>query len=215
MFGKKKLTSKEQSRKVKRDISKSARDIEREKNGLERQEKDLIKEIKKAAAMGNQVKCFKCLNKPLTHDKKQQSTKILAKQLVQLRNQKQKLMLMKTNVNSIGLQATTMAAHVAMSTAIASTTKAMASAQMDAGDLKKTLMDFEKQNALMSMQEDMVQDALIDDFDQESEEENEIVEQVLQQVGLDLDAIMQDAPSTATTETAVGNKTKTKARVSY
>ncbi len=86
-FGKPEKTPREQAKEAKRGITQSQRELEREKMALERQEVQLIADIKRAAKDGNNA-----------------GTKILAKQLIQLRQQKDKMMLMKSNLGSIGLQ---------------------------------------------------------------------------------------------------------------
>ena len=93
---------------------------------------------------------------------------------------------------------------------MANTTKVMSNVQkeMDTEKLKSTLMEFEKQNAKMTMREEMIQDALIDEFDEEEEEEHDaIMDQVLAEVGIDLGALMVEAPNhqVAPTETVASS----------
>jgi hypothetical protein len=68
---KKKPTMKEQIKTNDRELRKVDRDVERDRNKLEREEKKLELEIKKAAKAGNK-----------------QATTVLAKQLIQMRKQK-------------------------------------------------------------------------------------------------------------------------------
>ncbi len=77
------------AREAKREISHGQRDLEREKMSLERQENQIILDIKKAAKNGNQS-----------------GAKILAKQLVQIRAQKEKVTMMKMHLGSVGMQST-------------------------------------------------------------------------------------------------------------
>ncbi|RHY05780.1 hypothetical protein B5M09_005775 [Aphanomyces astaci] len=164
-FGKPEKTPREQAKEAKRGISQSQRELEREKMALERQEKLLIADIKRAAKEGNNG-----------------GTKILAKQLIQLRQQKDKMTMMKSNLGSIGLQTTTMAA----------TNK-----QMDMNRFQQVIMDFEKQSEMMGMREEMLDDTLIDAFDDEEVEAegDAVVDQVLTEIGLDLASLMADAPT--------------------
>ncbi|RHY64533.1 hypothetical protein DYB34_006397 [Aphanomyces astaci] len=164
-FGKPEKTPREQAKEAKRGISQSQRELEREKLALERQEKLLIADIKRAAKEGNNG-----------------GTKILAKQLIQLRQQKDKMTMMKSNLGSIGLQTTTMAA----------TNK-----QMDMNRFQQVIMDFEKQSEMMGMREEMLDDTLIDAFDDEEVEAegDAVVDQVLTEIGLDLASLMADAPT--------------------
>ncbi|OQR84767.1 SNF7 family protein [Achlya hypogyna] len=180
-FGKPQKTPREQAREAKREIAHGQRDLEREKAALERQEKTLVLDIKRAAKDGNAA-----------------GTKILAKQLVQVRQQKDKLSVMKANLGGIAMQASTMAAqHVVMAT-MEKTTKTMVAAnkQMDMGRIQKTLMEFEKQSEMMNMKEEMLDDTLIDAFEDDDEEENLVVDQVLAEIGLDLHTQLGEAPTT-------------------
>ncbi|KDO34232.1 hypothetical protein SPRG_19070 [Saprolegnia parasitica CBS 223.65] len=173
-------TAREQAREAKREIAHGQRDLEREKMVLERQEKQLILDIKKAAKDGNQA-----------------GTKILAKQLVQVRAQKEKLMVMKVSLGGIGMQASAMAAQQTMVATMEKTTKTMVAAnkQMDMSRIQKTLMEFEKQSELMSMGQEMMEDTLIDAFDDDEVEEDLVVDQVLAEIGLDLHTQLADAPT--------------------
>ncbi|OQR85223.1 hypothetical protein THRCLA_10733 [Thraustotheca clavata] len=181
MFGfrEPKKTAREQAREAKREIAHGQRDLEREKMALERQEKQLIVDIKKAAKDGNQA-----------------GTKILAKQLVQIRQQKDKLSLMKLNLNGVAMQASSMATQQLMVATMEKTTKTMVATnkQMDMNRFQKTLMEYEKQNEMMNIREEMIDDTLIDAFDEDEDEENLVVDQVLSEVGLDLHTLMADAP---------------------
>ncbi|EQC34567.1 hypothetical protein SDRG_07892 [Saprolegnia diclina VS20] len=180
-FGKEpKKTAREQAREAKREIAHGQRDLEREKMTLERQEKQLVVDIKKAAKDGNQA-----------------GTKILAKQLVQIRAQKEKLMVMKVSLGGIGMQASAMAAQQTMVATMEKTTKTMVAAnkQMDMSRIQKTLMEFEKQSELMSMGQEMIDDTLIDAFDDDEVEEDLVVDQVLAEIGLALHTQLADAPT--------------------
>ena len=86
-------TAKEVSKGVKKDVKRSQRDIEREISSLEREEKNLIVEIKKSAQRGNDA-----------------STKVLAKQLVGLRKQRERMISSKAHIGAVGMRATAMAA---------------------------------------------------------------------------------------------------------
>ncbi|CAK4136237.1 unnamed protein product [Aphanomyces euteiches] len=180
-FGKPTKTPREQAREAKREISHSQRDIEREKMALERQERQLIADIKRAAKERNQA-----------------GTKILAKQLIQVRQQKDKMTVMKSSLGSMSLQTTSMAAQMTMVTAMEKSTKTMAatSKQMDMGRFQKVIMEFEKQNEMMGVKEEMINDSLIDAFDDEEieVEGDAVVDQVLTEIGLDLGQLMADAP---------------------
>jgi len=97
MFGRKKPTAKEQVRETKKEIRHNERDMEREIQNLAREEAKLIIDIKKAAASGQQG-----------------ALKAMAKNLVQLRNRKDRLVTMKATVTGVGYKASLMQTQAAV-----------------------------------------------------------------------------------------------------
>ncbi|RHY28049.1 hypothetical protein DYB32_006307 [Aphanomyces invadans] len=205
-FGKPEKTPRERAKEAKRGIAQSQRELEREKMALERQEKQLIADIKKAAKEGNTG-----------------GTKILAKQLIQLRQQKDKMTMLKSNLGSIGLQTTVIHGgpndngcshrkdHKGINVLVMTSqfftrcqTMASTSKQMDMNRFQKVIMDFEKQSEMMGMREEMLDDTLIDAFDDEEVEAegDAVVDQVLTEIGLDLGSLMADAPTRQANATA-------------
>lgn len=83
IFGTKK-TTKEIQREEKRSIEKEVRNLEKEKQNLVRQEKDLMEQTKIAAKKGDSY-----------------SAKLLAKQIVQNRQQQEKLLKMSGQMNAM------------------------------------------------------------------------------------------------------------------
>lgn len=132
---------------------------------------------------------------------KDKGLKSLAKHLVQIRNQKDKMYESKAHLSSVGMQATTMASQVAVSSVIGSVSSAMgtANAAMDTTAVMKMVQEFTKQNEIASIKEEMMDDALIDAFDTDEveEEADEVTNQVLAELGLELGGKMAglDAPS--------------------
>jgi len=173
---------------TKQTVRQSQRDIDREIRELERQEKQMIAEIKKRA------------RSPGVNPSKDTALKTLAKHLVQIRNQRAKMFETKAHINSVGMQATAMASQVAASSAIGSVTTAMGSANsaMDATAISKIMNEFTRQNEIAGMKEEMMDDALADAFDNEEvdEEAEDVTNQVLSELGLELDGQMVglDAP---------------------
>lgn len=84
-------------REAKKEIRHNERDLDRELANLNREEAELIRDIKKAAA-----------------NNQQGALKTMAKNLVQLRNQKDRLMTMKATVKSAGYKATMMGSQAAV-----------------------------------------------------------------------------------------------------
>lgn len=189
----KKPTPKEQMRQTDRVIRKTQRDLERDRHDLERQEKKLEMDIKQAAKQGNK-----------------EALTILAKQLVNLRKQKTKTYAVGSKIQSIGTQGKLMQSNMKMADAMGSTTKTMTSMNklMDPQKTAATMREFEKQNARMDMTEEMMNDTLDDILNESGDEEEQdaIVSQVLDEIGIEITGKMMDAPSAH--KGALGAKSK-------
>lgn len=177
-------TAKEQAKQVKRDVKSSQRSLDRELRELDRREQQLIAEIKKEAKLGRSEK----------------AVHILAKQLVQLRGQRDRLIGTRANIGALGTHASAMASQVAVSEAIGSAGKAMGAMNkvMDANKVGLTLQQFQRETEKMNMSEELMTDMLSDAFDtEETEDETDaVVGQVLADIGLDITKDLQDAPTT-------------------
>jgi len=178
----KKPTPKEQIKATDRHIRKTQRSLEHERNDLDRQEKKLQMEIKTAAKQGN----------------KQVAT-ILAKQLIQIRKQKTRTYQVGSQVQSIGTQAKVMHSNMKMAESMAETTKAMQKMNkvMDPMKTAQTMKQFEMESAKMGMTEEMINDTLDDVLcdSGDEEEQDSIVNQVLDEIGIEISGKMTDAPS--------------------
>lgn len=182
IFGKK-PTLKEQQRENDRSLRKATRDIERERRKLEDEEKKLEQEIKKAAAQGNKDVC-----------------RILAKQLVEIRKQKARTFAANSKITSIGYQNKTIGTNVALSEAMGTTAKTMADMNkiMKPESIAANVRDFQQANMKMEMTDEMINDTL-DDMLAESgdeEESNDIVNKVLDEIGIEISGKMANIPST-------------------
>ncbi|KAJ3366922.1 Charged multivesicular body protein 2A [Allomyces arbusculus] len=183
LFGQRK-TPAELLRQHQRALNRAVRDLDREKAKLEQQEKKLIMDIKKSARAGQMGAC-----------------KVMAKDLVRTRKYVQKFYQMRTQLQAVGLRIQTMRSNQAMTDAMKGVTKAMRSMnkQINLPQITKIMMEFEKESEMMDMKEEMMNDAIDDvmeDADDEDEEE-EIVRKVLDEIGIDLDQQLVDAPKTS------------------
>jgi len=90
--------------------------------------------------------------------------KAQAKQLVQLRKQKEKLYETKAQLSSVGMQATAMTSQVSAITAVGSVTAALTSANsaMDATKMGQTMAEFSRQNKTAKVKEELLNDALVE-----------------------------------------------------
>jgi len=158
--------------------------MEREVRELEREEKKILSEIKQRAKQpGVNVKGMN-VNDP--------ALKSMAKNLVQVRNQKDKLYSSKAQLSSIGMTATSMATQVAATAAIGSVSTAMGKANqaIDTKEMNKIMADFTRQNEVMEVRQEMMDDALTDAFDNEDleEEADQVTGQVLAELGIEMDS---------------------------
>merc|ERR1711899_320281 len=123
------------------------------------------------------------------------AVKIMAKDLVRTRRYVKKFMLMRANIQAVSLKIQTLKSQSAMANAMKGVTKAMGSMnkQMKLPEIQKIMMEYE-----------------IDDVmgDEEDEDESDaIVNQVLDELGLQLNDKLGDAPvGTGTLASATTNK---------
>lgn len=181
MSGKKKSEARQLGREVKRTTQRSQRDVKREIQGLERQEKTLIQEIRNAARTGN---------------KKLTST--YAKQLIQVRNSKERLSGVSMHLGSVGTQAQLMATNAAAMEAVGNTAAAVqqVNASLNPATTAAMMRNFEKEMTKMELNMEQLDEFLEDAFDGDDveEEADDIVAETLAGIGIDLHAAMTDAP---------------------
>ncbi|XP_056145482.1 charged multivesicular body protein 2Ba [Lampris incognitus] len=165
-----------------KELRGTQRQITRDRAALEKQEKQMEAEIKKMAKSGNREAC-----------------KILAKQLVQLRKQKNRTYAVSSKVTSMSTQTKVMNSQMKMAGAMSTTAKTMQAVnkKMDPQKTLKTMQDFQKENMKMGMTEEMINDTLDDIFDESGDEEEsqDIVNQVLDEIGIEISGKMVRAPA--------------------
>ncbi|CAO3593335.1 unnamed protein product [Absidia cylindrospora] len=181
LFGRRK-TPAEMLRQHQRSITKAQRELDRERERLERQEKVLISDIKKSAK-ANQMS----------------ATKVMAKDLVRTRRYIQKFYQMKTQLQAVGLRIQTLRSNQQMAEAMRGATKAMSSMnrQMNLPQIQKIMMEFEKESELMDMKDEMMGDAIDDVMEEEDDEleSEDIVNKVLDEIGISLNQELTEAPT--------------------
>lgn len=167
-----------------KELRGTQRQITRDRTALEKQEKQLEMEIKKMAKTGNRDAC-----------------KVLAKQLVQVRKQKTRTYAVSSKVTSMSTQTKLMNSNMKMAGAMATTTKTMQAVnkKMDPQKTMQTLQNFQKETAKMDMTEEMMNDTLDEIFEDSGDEEEsqDIVNQVLDEIGIEISGKMAHAPSAA------------------
>ncbi|XTI83879.1 SNF7 family protein, partial [Cenococcum geophilum] len=184
-FGKR-MTPAERLRKHQRALEKTQRELDRERVKLENQEKKLVQDIKKSAKNGQMG--------PL---------RIQAKDLVRTRRYIQKFYQMRTQLQAISLRIQTVRSNEQMmqsmkgATSISSTSLlGSMNRQMNLPALQRIAMEFEKENDIMDQRQEMMDDAIDDVTGLEDEEEGEeVVNQVLDEIGIDLGQALGETPS--------------------
>jgi len=180
----KKPTVKEQMKENDKALRKVTRDVERDRRELEREEKKLEAEIKKAAKTGNK-----------------QAATVLAKQLINVRKQKTRTYGATSKVQAVSSATKAMGANVKLAETMATTTKTMTNMNkmMNPAQVAKNMQEFDMANTKMGMTEELMNDAL-DDIMTESgdeEEQDAIVAQVLDEIGIEMSGKVNAAPSAA------------------
>ncbi|EXJ65912.1 uncharacterized protein A1O5_10888 [Cladophialophora psammophila CBS 110553] len=180
-FGKR-MTPAERLRKHQRALEKTQRELDRERVKLENQEKKLVADIKKSAKSGQIGAC-----------------KIQAKDLVRTRRYIQKFYQMRTQLQAISLRIQqTVRSNEQMMQSMKGATMLLGSMnrQMNLPALQRIAMEFERENDIMDQRQEMMDDAIDDVTGLEDEEEGEeVVNQVLDEIGVDLNNALGETPT--------------------
>ncbi|XP_054716086.1 charged multivesicular body protein 2b-like [Uloborus diversus] len=194
-FFSKKPTAAELMRDQNRNLRRAQRDIEKDRRDLERQEKQLEMEIKKAAKQGNKQVCA-----------------VLAKNLIQVRKQKARTYTASSKIQSVGSQTKLMATNAKLATTIGTTAKTMGAVnkELNPQGIMKTMQEFEKETMKMGMAEEIVDESLNAVLDESGDEEEQdaIVNQVLDEIGIEISGKMIAAPSAHRGELGESSKGK-------
>ncbi|XP_009101696.1 vacuolar protein sorting-associated protein 2 homolog 2 isoform X2 [Brassica rapa] len=177
----KKTTPKDALRTSKREMAVATRGIEREISSLQLEEKRLVAEIKKTAKTGNEA-----------------ATKILARQLVRLRQQITNLQGSRAQIRGVTTHTQALYASTSISSGMKGATKAMTAMNKQMAPTKqaKVIKDFQKQSAQLDMTIEMMSEAIDETLDKdEAEEETEdLTNQVLDEIGVGVASQLSSAP---------------------
>ncbi|KAH6819907.1 vacuolar protein sorting-associated protein 2.3 [Perilla frutescens var. hirtella] len=177
----KKPTAKEALRESKREMANATRGVEREIHTLQSEEKKLVAEIKRTAKTGNEA-----------------ATKILARQLVRLRQQIANLQSSRAQMRGIATHTQAMSAQTSIAVGMRGASKAMEAMnkQMAPAKQAKVIQEFQRQSAQMDMTTEMMSDAIDDalDNDEAEDETEELTDQVLDEIGVDVASQLSTAP---------------------
>lgn len=182
LFGKKK-TPAEMLRENKRQLDRAIRDLDRERMALQQQEKKTVAEIKKMAKEGQM-----------------DAVKVMAKSLVRNRHAVTKMYGLKSELQAVSLRLATLKSTQAMADAMRGATKAMRAMnrRLNLPNLQAIMREFERQNERMEMTSEMMGDAVDDALQDEGEEEetDNLVNQVLDEIGIGNMTELAAAPGT-------------------
>ncbi|KIJ29861.1 hypothetical protein M422DRAFT_268639 [Sphaerobolus stellatus SS14] len=193
LFGRS-VTPAERLRQHQRALAKAQRELDRERSKLEQQEKKLIADIKKSAKAGQMSAC-----------------KVMAKDLVRTRRYVQKFYQMRTQLQAVGLRIQTLRSNQSMADAMRGATRAMGAMNrgLNLPSIQRIMNEFEKESATMDMKEEMMSEAVDDVMDDELEDEEEegdnILREVLDEIGVGLQQQLIDAPNGLATSVAQAN----------
>lgn len=167
------MTPQERLRKHQRALEKTQRELDRERTKLENQEKKLVADIKKNAKNGQMG-----------------AVKVQAKDLVRTRRYIQKFYQMRTQLQAISLRIQTVRSNQQMMESMKGATRLLGSMnrQMNLPALQRIAMEFEKENDIMDQRQEMMDDAIDDvtGLEDDEVEGEEVVNQVLDEIGVDL-----------------------------
>ncbi|KUL90817.1 hypothetical protein ZTR_00637 [Talaromyces verruculosus] len=173
-FGKR-MTPAERLRKHQRALERTQRELDRERIKLENQEKKLVQDIKKSAKNGQIGAC-----------------KIQAKDLVRTRKYAS-MCTLRLDV----LVSDTVRSNEQMMQSMKGATMLLGSMnrQMNLPALQRIVMEFERENEIMDERQEMMDDAIDEATGLEDEEESEdIVKEVLDEIGVDLGQAFGETP---------------------
>jgi charged multivesicular body protein 2A len=130
---------------------------------------------------------------PQNHRKnrtRQEVTRIQAKDLVRCRSHIKKMILMKSQIQTVSLSIQGMKSTNTMAQAMSNVTKAMGrmNKSMNMPQITAIMAEFEKQSEMMSMKQEIMDDAVDDVMGEEDDEEETeaIVDQVFMELGLNI-----------------------------
>jgi len=124
------------------------------------------------------------------------AVKHLAKDIVRMRDTQTKFIKLKSDLRSLSIAMDSMAATQQLQTAMKNVarTMAMVSHQVKLPELQAALQKYQMEAEKMEMKQEMISDAMDDALEHDSDDEEELVQQVMDSIGLDLNEKLVDAP---------------------
>ncbi|KAL7071522.1 hypothetical protein ACQ4LE_009298 [Meloidogyne hapla] len=171
---------KEIQRKEKREMRTATRELNSDYRQLERKEKELEQQIKQLAKSGQKDAC-----------------KVLAKQLVQIRNLKTKNIGTNATITSISSKNRQTQSLNTMAKAIGTTASTMqqVNARMPLNKLAGQMQEFGKQQALMDMKGELIDETLDSMLEMDDDAEQKVIDQVLDEIGIETKQKLSNIPT--------------------
>lgn len=175
-------TPQEKVRRYKRGLQRTCRELDREHAKMVAQEKKIQIEMKQMAKKGET-----------------DALRIMAKDLVQTRKNAQKMYLMRTQIQGVALHIETLAATNQMTQAMKGVGRAMhaMNKQVKLPSIAKIMQNFEKENEIMAMKDDVMGDAVSDVLDTEGDMEADTeleVQKAIDEAQIDLQRRLRVTP---------------------
>ncbi|KAI1718706.1 snf7 domain-containing protein [Ditylenchus destructor] len=178
IFGNK-PTEREQARADEKQLRTANRGLSTDLRQLELKEKQLEAEIKKLAKAGHKDAC-----------------KVLAKQLVQIRQQKTKNINTSATISSVSSKNRQMRSMNNMSKAMGSAAQTMHAVdkQMPIAQFAKDMRDFTQTQDKMDLREEVINDTLDSMLEVDEGEEERVINQVLDEIGIETNKQLDKVP---------------------
>eukprot|EP01023_Acetabularia_acetabulum_P025981 TRINITY_DN24769_c0_g1_i1.p1 TRINITY_DN24769_c0_g1~~TRINITY_DN24769_c0_g1_i1.p1 ORF type:complete len:183 (-),score=35.54 TRINITY_DN24769_c0_g1_i1:176-694(-) len=141
------------------------------------------------------------------------ATRIMAKDLVRTRANIQKFHRMKSQLQAVSLRIQTIRSTASMANAMAGAARAMGAmnSSMNLPAMQRCMMEFERQSERMDMKEEMMEDTMDDLFEMDEDEDyetEEVINKVLDEIGIDLGSKLASTPNDNAIEEKQNNKEK-------
>merc|ERR1719231_525851 len=108
---------------------------------------------------------------------------------------------MKSHMEAISLRLTTMQSSQQMAQSMKGITRIMGrmNQKMNLPQIQKIMADFEQQNEIMGMKEEMMEDAMDEAFadDEDEDEEDAVLGSIMAELGVEVGNTLKEAPTAA------------------
>eukprot|EP01083_Nonionella_stella_P290168 987413_1 len=179
IFGEQK-TVKQIIREQKRINNRSIRQLEREINKIKREEKKNQIEMKRLAKQGQHA-----------------AVRHLAKDIVRMRATQANFIKLKCELSSISRQMDTMAANKQLMDSMKNVSKIMPiiNKQINLPELQNIMRKYDENQMKNQLKQDMINDAMDDALDYDSDAEDELIQKVMDEIGIEMDTNLDNVPN--------------------